>query len=252
MKQSRSKVQRTFIFACLTAGLVLSGCAAAAPETPEVQLPTSTVQALPDPSAIPLATENPFGDWSEYRNEGFGFRVLFPTAWFGPEVSESEGSLRLEVGSDQVYPYGTDRTEQITTIPDSYYIIIQYFENSDGKSWDDYISSGWIDTYQGLLDMEDGGSISTARSLAIRVKEVNLGSFQGLEYIVTLPEGAQTERVYLREIMAFDDELNWLRITGSPNLVEIADPADWKADFSRVDQSNLEIFNQLAGSLEIK
>ena len=100
--------------------------------------------------------------------------------------------------------------------------------------------------------MEDGGSISTIRSLTIRVREVKLGNFQGLEYIATLSDTAQTERVYIREIMAFDEDLNWLRITGSPNLVQISDLEKWKNDYSRVDLENLDIFTALAKSIEIK
>ena len=46
--------------------------------------------------------------------------------------------------------------------------------------------------------------------------------------------------------MAFDKELNWLRISGSPNLVEITDPENWKDDYSRVDLANLDIFTTLA------
>jgi hypothetical protein len=242
------------ILASLMTGLVLSACSAAAPDNSDEQspLPTKTIQEMPDPTPSPEVTQNPFGDWTEYTNEGFGFRYLYPSTWYGPEVYESEGSLRLEVGSDLVYPYGTDRTEQITSIPDSYYITIQYFENIEGRTWDDYINSGWITSYLELLEMQDGESVTTARSLTIRVRELSVGDFQGLEYIATLSDTAQTERVYLREIMAFDQELNWLRVTGFPNMVEIADPENWKVDYQRVDQANLEIFHTLAESVIIK
>ncbi len=240
-----------FILICLIAGLALSACSGAAPESTEEPIPTSTVQEMPDPTPSPGATENPHGDWMEYINDTVGFRYLYPAAWYGPEVYESEGSIRLEVSSDVVYPYGTDRTEQITTVPDSYSITIQYFENIEGKTWDDFLNSGWIDAYLGLLELENGGSITTIRSLTIRVKKITLGEFQGLEYIGTLSETAQTERVYLREIMAFDEDLNWLRITGSPNMVVITDPENWKDDYSRVDLANLDIFTTLAESIEI-
>jgi hypothetical protein len=243
---------RFFVFTSLIAGLVLSACSAAAPESTEEHIPTSTVQAMPDPTPSPEATENPYGDWMEYINDSVGFRYLYPAAWYGPEVYETEGSMRLEVGSDMVYPYGTDRMEQVTTIPDSYYTTIQYFENIEGRTWDDFINSGWIDAYLGLLELENGGSITTPRSLTIRVKEVTLGDFVGLEYIATLSDTAQTERGYLREITAFDEDLNWLRITGSPNLVVITDPENWKDDYSRVDLANLEIFTTLAESIVIK
>ena len=248
----RNSMLKYLILSGLITGLVLSACSAAAPESTVEHIPTSTVQKMPDPTLSPEETENPYGDWMEYINEPVSFRYLYPSAWFGPEVYESEGSLRLEVGSDVVYPYGSSREDQITTVPDSYYITIQYFENIQGRTWDDFISSGWIDSYLELLRMEDGEFITTARSLVIRVSEVSLGDFQGLEYIATLSDTAQTERGYLREIMAFDENLNWLRITGSPNLVEITDPENWKDDYRRVDLANLDIFTTLAESIEIK
>ncbi len=245
---------RFFILTSLIASLVLSACSAATPDitAENPPPPTATLDKGPAYTSTPEATKNPYGDWMEYTNDTVGFRYLYPAAWYGPEVYETEGSMRLEVSSDVVYPYGTGRTEQITTVPDSYSITIQYFENIEGRTWDDFINSGWIDAYLGLLELENGGSITTPRSLTIRMKEVSLGDFQGLEYIGTLSETAQTERVYLREIMAFDENLNWLRITGSPNLVVITDPENWKDDFSRVDLANLDIFTTLAESIEIK
>jgi len=252
--KSRYTLVFALILGILLVSMILGGCFPPESENrDEITFPpTEIVQDIPDSTPTPEATENPFGDWTEYTNETTGFKYLYPTDWYGPEVYESEGSLRIEVGSDLVYPYGTDRTEQTTTIPDSYYITVQYFENIQGRNWDDFTNSGWIDSYLGLLNMEDGESITTARSLTIRVREFSLGDFQGLEYIATLPDTAQTERVYIREIMAFDGNLNWLRITGSPNLVEITDPENWKDDYRRVDQANLEFFSRLAESIVIK
>ena len=243
---------RFFVLTSLIAGLVLSACSTGSSESTEELIPTSTVQEMPDPTPSPEATENLYGDWMEYINNSVGFRFLYPAAWYGPEVYETEGSMRLEVSTDVVYPYGTSREDQVTTVPDSYYITIQYFENIEGRTWDDFINSGWIDAYLSLLELENGGSITTLRSLTIRVNTITLGDFQGLEYIATLSDTAQTERGYLREIMAFDEDLNWLRITGSPNLVEITDPENWKDDYSRVDLANLEIFTTLAESIVIK
>ncbi|MCD6423895.1 MAG: hypothetical protein J7L35_00170 [Anaerolineales bacterium] len=253
-RQSTRYSALKFIFlAGLLFALVLSACSAAGPKIQdEVPLAPSATLKEPDSTPTPEATENPFGDWLEYTNEGLGFRYLYPSSWYGPDVYESEGSLRLEVGSDVVYPYGTSREDQVNTVPNSYYITIQYFENIQGRTWDDFINSGWIDTYLGLLELEDGESITTVRSLTIRVREVSLGDFQGLEHIATLSDTAQTERGYMREIMAFDKNLNWLRITGSPNLVEITDPENWKDDYRRVDQANLELFHTLADSIIIK
>jgi len=233
--------------------LPLSGCASNLPAgVNSVSDTPAATQFIPSPSPAPTETANPFGDWSEYKNESIGFRFLYPSSWYGPDVYEQDGSLRLEVGSDVVYPYGTDRTDQKNTIPDSYFITINYFENTQNRTWDDFINSGWITSYLDLLNLENGQSVSTTRSLVIRVREVTLGDFVGLEYIATLSDTAQTERGYAREIMAFDKELNWLRVTGFPNLVEITDPENWKDDYRRVDEANLEIFEKIAESIIIQ
>lgn len=232
--------------------LFLGACAPSAADPGDgIQEAPPTEIPLEQPTLTPEATQNPYGDWNEFINEGINFRVLYPSSWYGPEVYESEGSLRLEIGSDVVYPYGTDRTEQITTVPDSFYITVQYFENIQGRTWDDYVASGWIDSFLELQGQNDGAFVTTPRSLTTRVGEATIGSFSGLMYLATLPEGAQTERVYLREIMAFDEDLNWLRITGYPNNVQIMDEADWKNDYARVDQENLETFITFAESIII-
>ena len=230
---------------------IITGCSPAPPEEDLNQDPLPQPAVTKETMPPPEPTENPFGDWMEYTNESIQFRFLYPSDWYGPEVDQQEGSLRVEVGSDVVYPYGTDRTEQITTIPDSYSITIIYFENTTGRTWDDFVNNGWIDIYLGLLDLQDGESITTLRSLSIREREVSLGNFTGLEYIVTLSDTAQTEIGYIREVMAFDEELNWLRVIGSPQMVEIADESKWKDDYIRVDQAYLDIFRTLVESIII-
>jgi hypothetical protein len=215
--------------------------------------PTMLIEPTePIPSPTQDSEDTNQEGWVDYYNETLSFSFSYPAAWYGPDVYESEGSLRLQVGSDVVFPYGTDRTEQETTIPDSYYITIQYFENIQGRTWDDFVTSGWITTYLELLNLPDGEKVTTPRSLVIREREVTIGGFTGLEYIATLPETAGTERVYLREIMAFDEDLNWLRVTGFPNMVQIANPEQWKDDYRRVDQTNLETFTRLAESIVIE
>ncbi len=237
----------------ITLLLLASSCAAPTPVETETPVnPTMVDVPTEEPTPTPAPTENPYGDWLEYKNEDYGFRFLYPASWYGPEVYEADGSLRIEVGSDQVYSYGTSREDQVTSIPDSYYILIQYVENREARTWDDFLNSGWIDTYLELLDKEDGYFILTPRLVATRIGEVNLGDFSGLTYLATIPDNAQTERAYSREVVLFDNELNWLRISASPNLVQITDPEHWKNDYARVDTANLEVFLTLLESIEIE
>jgi len=251
---SRFSFLKYFILLSLVAGLVLSACTATGAENESIGSPTPSSISIkePDPSPTAEVDENPDGDWLEYTHHVTGLRFLYPADWFGPEVYETEGSLRIEIGSDQVYPYGTSREEQITTTPDSYYILIQYVENTIGRSWDDFIDSGWIDTYLALKELEDNQFILTPRLIATRIGEVSLGDYSGLMYLATLPDSAQTERAYAREVVLFDSELNWLRISATPSMVQIEDTEKWKNDFARVDQAFLEIFLTTLESIEIK
>jgi hypothetical protein len=247
------KNKSTKVLIGITLLVVMTSCTAPpAVETESPVSPTTTEPSTEEPAATPEPTENPYGDWLEYKNPDYGFRFLYPDDWFGPDISDTDGFLRVEVGSDQVYPYGTSREDQITTDPDSYYVLIQYVENREGRTWDDYLSSGWIDTYLALQEKGDGQFILTPRLVATRIGEVSLGDFSGLMYLATIPDNAQTERAYTREVVLFDSELNWLRITAFPNNVQIADLEKWKNDYARVDTANLEIFLTLLNSIEIE
>ncbi|MCJ7567530.1 MAG: hypothetical protein MUO58_08325, partial [Anaerolineales bacterium] len=105
--------------------------------------------------------------WKSYTNNTFGFGFQYPSSWFGPDEYISDQNLRVEVGSDKVYPYGTDRMEQIYGIKNSYYVLIQYSKNDQNPYWKD--------TYQSLLKLQDGESLSSARSLVIRVRQLEVG-----------------------------------------------------------------------------
>lgn len=247
MKIKMISILAVVLILALTAGCgTPSVSETASPSPTTAVIPTETTEPTPEP------TENPLGDWMEYRNADYGFSFLYPADWFGPEISDSDGFLRIEVGSDQVYPYGTSREDQITTIPDSYYVLIQYVENREDRSRDDFTASGWIDTYLALQEKTDGQFILTPRVVATRIGEVNLGDFSGLMYLSTIPDNAQTERAYAREVVLFDSELNWLRISATPNLVQVSDPEEWKNDYARVDTSYLETFLTLLNSIEIE
>jgi len=179
-----------------------------------------------------------------YINGGFGLKFQYPFSWFGPDEYVSDQSLRVEVGSDKVYPYGTDRAEQIYETKNPYYILIQYSKNNQTQYWKD--------TYQSLLNLQDGQSLSDARSLVIRVRQLNVGRFEGIEYISTLSEMAQTEPVYARQVILFDEHSNVLTVMGTPNNVEIGDSMEWRDVYKMVDEANLMHFRQIVESLTVE
>ena len=202
------------------------------PITPvEMQLPTPVSPTEVNPSAAKKL----------YTNDLFGLSFQYPSSWYGPSEYVSDRSLRLEVGSDVVYPYG-ERPEQTSSVKNSYNVVIQYTKNNQNPYWKD--------TYQTLLNLTDGESVSGARSLLIRVRQLNLGRFKGFEYLTTLSETAQTDYFYMRSIMVFDEQTNdLLTIMGQPYNVEFNNAEELRDAYRTIDEANLPIFQKLVESM---
>lgn len=213
----------------------VSACAPAGTAAPVMtQLPVNVPPTEADQSAVRKL----------YTNSAFGFGFQYPSDWFGPEEYTSGNDLRVEVGSDKVYPYGTDRTEQTYEIRNSYYVVIQYSKNTQNEFWKDI--------YQSLIKLKDGESLSDARSLTIRVRQLNVGRFEGIEYISTLSETAQTEPVYIRQVILIDGQSDLLTIMGTPNNVEVSNGTEWRAAYQAIDEANLTLFHEIVESITVE
>jgi hypothetical protein len=237
--------------------------------------PLSTATSVPTPTRIPETVSpsiiptlpqelpiNPLTGSKIYQNDFFRLSFQFPSTWYGPDehVWETQG-IRIEVGTDRVYPYGTDRLERTYDVKNSYYVSIQYSRNTNKWTLEQYaqpprplppsIDPNWLVTYFSLLDMKDGESLSDAKGLVIRVRKLKLGKFEGIEYISTLSATAQTEMYYTRQAVLFDKGLNILNITASPNNVDIVDQANWQAAYRKVDEANLDIFYKVLESIVV-
>jgi hypothetical protein len=218
-----------------------------APRPTSTLLPTVANQSILLPGFVtPEVLLDPATGWKFYNDRAFGLSVQFPSDWQGPDVYQWNYGLRIEVGSDTVYPYGTDRLDRVYSIKNSYYVVVQYSQNNNNWDLEQYTENQpWIKNYLQLLDLRDGESISGIRDLFTRVKPVRLGRFEGLEYIQTLSDTAQTEWFYARRVELFDEQLNNLTIIGSPNNVEILDRANWRDAYRQVDEANLEVFYKI-------
>jgi len=209
-------------------------------------LPGLAIAPQPSPSEIPqVATvELPTAEipaQKTYTNSTFGFGFQFPPNWFGPDEYISDQTLRVEIGSDMVYPYGTGLDERVYQLNNSYYVVIQYSKNDQNPYWSD--------TYQSLLALNDGESLSDARSLTTRISQINLGNFTGVEFISTLSEAAQTEPVYTRQVILFDDQSNLISVMGNPNNVDLSTGINWHDAYRMVDEAYLEIFHAILESI---
>jgi hypothetical protein len=236
--------------------LVLSACSSAVNAT-QTGLPGTQPASIPaTQSPLPptatqtqaLAAGNPTaastaGDQT-YSNEEFGLSFTYPAGWFGPSEYVSDKTLRVEVGSDTVYPYG-EVPEQPSSVKNSYSVVVQYTQNNQNPFWQD--------TYQSLQNMKDGESLAGTRSLLIRVRQFALDRFSGFEYIATLPETAQTEAVYTRDIMLVDQANgDILTVMGQPVNVELSNAVDWRAAYQAIDQANLPAFQGIVSSLTVR
>ena len=236
------KMKKTLTLSLLTVIFTISACAPQVTATPTplpavtevTQIPVTEIPTVIDQSAIQKS----------YTNSAFGFGFQFPSSWFGPEEYVSDGSLRVEVGSDKVYPYG-EPPEQPSEVRNSYYVVIQYSKNNQNQYW--------MDIYQSLLNLRDGESLSDGRGLLIRVGQLNIGGFEGIEYISTLSETAQTEPIYARQVILVNAQSNALLIImGQPNNVEISDGENWRDVYRMIDEANLTLFHDIVESITVE
>lgn len=215
----------------------------------ENSLPTASPTALPPvvetDSVVETDTvaEIPVNNEQQYVNNEFGLTFSIPANWAGPEEYEVEQTLRVEVATDAVYPYGTDPTERPDEVANAYHVIIQY--DKDGQQGD------MDSTYQSLAAMQDGESISDARGMIIRVRQLDLEGLMGFEYIATLSETAQTTPVYNREVILMDEQSNRLTVLGTPSRVEINDGTSWRDAYRLIDEANLPFYRQIVDSITI-
>lgn len=232
-------MKKTFTLFIVAHILIICACSFSVNTNPV--LPTAT--ALEATPILPTATVQTSTD-NTYSNSQFGLSFQFPAGWFGPEEYIADQTLRVEVGSDKVYPYGTGLEERIYDLQNSYNVVIQYSKNDQ----DSYAR----DVYQSLQNVQDGESLSDTRGLMIRVREVSVGRFNGVEFISTLSESAQTQPVYIRQVILFDDQSNSLSIMGSPNNVEVAEGANWRDVYRTVDEENKNNFYKIVESITVQ
>lgn len=221
---------------------MLNACTPLATATP-VTLPTETAASVATqiPTAVLPTEVAQSATWRPYTNTAFGFGFQYAANWFGPSEYISDNTLRVEVGSDKVYPYG-EPPEQPSDVKNSYNVVIQYTKNNQNPYWND--------TYQSLQNLKDGETLSDTRGLFIKVRQLDIGRFKGYEYISTLSETAQTSPVYARAVMLFDEQTNdLLTITGSPNNVEVSNGTNWRDVYQTIDEANLIFFHKIVESL---
>lgn len=232
--------------------LALTGCAPAAVPAESAATPQSPAATAATPPATAEPTSDPFPGWTTYSNAAFGVSFRYPSAWFGPEVYEFEDGLRLEVGSDVVYPYGTGPEDRQPGAPNTYNVVIQYTLNTSGLTLEQYqAGQPWINDTLAVLDLQDGESITTARSLTTRLRGLSVGRFTGVEFTTTLPDTAQTERVYMRTAFLMDEALNVIVINGQPVNVEIADAAAWREAYAALDAAQEATFRAVVDSIQV-
>jgi hypothetical protein len=232
---------RILLLLSVLGALVLAACspqATAAPTSvPATQPPTALATQIP--TAAPTeAVASP----KSYSNSAFGLGFQFPAAWYGPEEYVSGQTLRVEVGSDKVYPYG-EVPDQPSSVTDSYDVVVQYSKGTQAPP----------DNYATLESLQDGQSSSGPRSLITRVKALDSGRFKGFEYIFTLPEGAATEHVYGREVVLYDSQTGDLAtVLGQPINVLVDSGADWREVYKGLDQANQLAFEDIVASLTVQ
>jgi hypothetical protein len=219
----------------LMLAMILNACSPHAAGQPVLSPTGESTQALATEGNVPPNRKG-------YSNSAFGLSFQYPSNWFGPDEYISDQTLRVAVGSDVVLPYG-ESSDQPSDVKNSYLIVIQYTQNDQ--------AAGTNDVYQSLVGIKDGESLSTPRSLTTRIRQLSFGKFTGFEYITTLPETAQTEHVYSRNVILTDGQSRLLTVFGTPNNVEVGNGEDWRNVYQSIDVANQEIFHAVLESITV-
>jgi hypothetical protein len=241
-------MKKTLTLFLLIIILTLNACAPRVTTTSAPLLTTEPAAFVETqiPIAVSPTEMNPSAIRKLYANNAFGLSFQYPSNWFVLDYV-SDDTIRIEIGSDKVYPYGTDPLERINELTNSYNIVIQYTMNAQKPYWKEDT------TYQSLLNLKDGESLSDARSLLIRVSQLDIGRFKGYEYISTLSETAQTSHVYIRAVMLFDEQTNDLvTIMGQPYNVEVSSGMEWRDIYRTIDEANLTFFHEIVESITLE
>jgi hypothetical protein len=216
-----------------------AGSPAALPPVSTPTLPASPADSPSQPAPTELSTLD-----KNHFNESFGLGFSFPADWFGPEEYVSGQTLRVEIGSDRVFPYGSDPAERSYLTTNSYSIVIQYTKEGGSQTGNE--------TYQKLAGMNEGEEVSDARSTMIKIRNIDLGRFKGYEFITTLSMTASMQPFYSREVILMDENSNLLTIFGSPNNVIIAPGEGWRELYVSIDQANQAAFHRVVESIMIQ
>ena len=241
-------MKKTLTLFLLTIILTLNACAPLVTTTsaPILITESATYVETQIPIAVSPTEMNPSATQKLYTNNAFGLGFQYPSNWFVLDYV-SDDTIRIELGSDKVYPYGTDPSERINELTNSYNIVIQHTRNAEKPYWREDA------TYQSLLNLQDGESLSDARSLLIRISQLNIGRFKGFEYITTLSETGQTPHFYSRSVMLFDEQTNDLvTIMGQPYNVEVSSGMEWRDVYRTIDEANLTFFHEIVESITLE
>ena len=250
-------MKKTSLLILLLIFMALSACTpkATASSTPTSILVATGDVLTPVPSDLPTdvatdmpvvtATANLSTDQKQYTNDQFKFGFKYPSSWFGPDEYISGNTLRLAVGSDVVYPYG-EVPQTPSAVKNSYLVVIQYTKNNQNNGDPNTL-------YQTLANMKDGESTSGARSVMTRVRAIQLGRFDGFEYISTVSETAQTEYFYTRSVLLLDKQTSDLiTILAQPNNVEAPDVAKRPDVYKSIEADNLPMLYQIIESITVE
>jgi hypothetical protein len=193
-------------------------------------------------------------NWKVFTNEEFGIKVYYPKDWNGPAISVEEDVIRLEIGTDNVYPYGTGLEYREITKKNSYNIDIIYYKNisriknAEGFKWFYHIFD--YDVYKKLIDLPNGETILFMKSILSKVRNYSICDYKGLEYIATSPYYMQTEYSYARQLTLINDEYSFLEIIGQPQKVDIVLDQNWRDSYRGVDEAYLDIYWKIINRIE--
>lgn len=189
------------------------------------------------------ANQNSKDAYKKYNSSKQKISFEYPSEWQGPEVYEYDYGLRAEIGTDKVYPYGTDPTQRTYTKENNYYVVVQLDRAQPDTNPN-------IEQFKELQSLPSGQSLETTRNLTTKVRNFETNDYKGVEFISTLSATAQTERFYVREAILINENNDVVTVMGSPDNVGVAENGDWRLTYKAMDVTYLSDFEHIVDSID--
>jgi hypothetical protein len=219
--------------------------------------PTADAASVPvaEPAITPTATME--AGWTAFTHDAFPIYFRYPSSWqVSVETSESDADtnrwISITLRSDP--PVETDEDRMLPLYPDGAYgIVITYKEYDPQAQFPELAEDDrQIAAFMSLNLLADGESTLVYKDYCTRLSAVDFAGFHGVDYIATLPSGAQASYWWNHNTVAMDSRNRVLILTGTP----LNPPGDfatdnWRELYRADDERHQDVYRHVLATISV-